>query len=47
MERHMSQHDHSEVQHEPDPRDSVADAIAFLCIIAIASAGVLYYISQQ
>jgi len=47
----MSHHDHhdlhQEVRHEPDPRDSTADAIAAFCAIAIAVTGILYYISQQ
>jgi hypothetical protein len=43
----MSHHDHSEVHHEPDPRDSKADAIAAFCAIAIAVCGFLYFISQQ
>lgn len=44
----MSHHDqHSEVRHEPDPRDSKADAIAAFCAIAIAVCGFLYFISQQ
>jgi hypothetical protein len=43
----MSHHDHHDVQPEPDPRDSSADAIAAFFAIAIAVTGVLYFISQQ
>lgn len=48
-EYRMSHHDHHHADsvHEPDPADSRADAIAALCAIAIAVAGVLYFISQQ
>ncbi len=47
MEPGMSQHDHHAVHHEPDPRDSTADAIAAFCALAIAVTGILYFISQQ
>lgn len=43
----MSHHDNHDVQHDPDPRDSKADAIAAFCAIAIAVTGILYFISQQ
>lgn len=46
----MSHHDHhasNDVHHEPDPRDSKADAVAAFCAIAIAVSGILFFISQQ
>ncbi|MES2626992.1 MAG: hypothetical protein V4628_17020 [Pseudomonadota bacterium] len=45
----MSHHDDStaNLQSEPNPADSKADAIAAFCAIAIAVTGILYFISQQ
>jgi hypothetical protein len=46
----MSHHDHhapQDLHHEPDQRDSRADAIAAFCAIAVAVTGILFFISQQ
>jgi hypothetical protein len=48
----MSHHDqHTDgqenLQRDPDPADSRADAIAAFLCIAIAVTGVLFFISQQ
>jgi hypothetical protein len=47
----MSHHDHHDSQShtavEPSPADSKADAVAAFFAVAIAVAGVLYFISQH
>ncbi len=48
----MSHHDHHadshvDVQREPDPADSRADAVAAFFAVAIAVTGLLYFISQH
>lgn len=47
MSHHDQHTDGQDVQRDPDPADSKADAIAAFLCIAIAVTGVLFFISQQ